>query len=167
VIHADQLVGVRVRQGLQQHAVNDAEDRRVRADAEGEREDGGRRETGLLPQHANGVAHVLQEILKETTLRRTFRDGERHGCLAKAAHVPCERVRLAQLFERESARVGLADAGIAELLIPLVEVLRQLFDDLGFASRAQSQRGEARSQLCAPVRGPAGGRVGLTHGRPP
>ena len=45
-----QPIGIPVRQRLEQHGVDDAEDRRGGADAEGEREHGGNREAGTAPQ---------------------------------------------------------------------------------------------------------------------
>ena len=59
---ADQALGLMERQRLQQHAVHHAEDRRIGADPQREREGGQRREAGLLPQHARGVAQILPEI---------------------------------------------------------------------------------------------------------
>jgi hypothetical protein len=54
---------VRVFEGQrpQQHAVDDRKDRRVRADAQRERENGDRREAGLLEQHPKSVPNVLPE----------------------------------------------------------------------------------------------------------
>ena len=54
-----QLVRVADGQCLEQHAVEQAEDRRVRADAERERQHSHRREAGGGGENANGVAKVL------------------------------------------------------------------------------------------------------------
>ena len=45
-------------------AINDAEDRRVRADAEGQHENHHERETGILDQHASAEADVLTKRFK-------------------------------------------------------------------------------------------------------
>ena len=76
-IHVDQPLGVRDRQPLEERRVDQAEDRGVRADPEREGEDGGRREARLLPQHARGVAQVLQQVLDEAASRRAFDDRRR------------------------------------------------------------------------------------------
>ena len=48
-----QPFGVAERQRLEQHAVDDAEDRAVGADAERERDHGDQREAGRPPHHAS------------------------------------------------------------------------------------------------------------------
>ena len=55
VIHADQSVGFGIRQRLQQHAVDDAEDGAVGADAERQREHGDEREARRLDEAADRV----------------------------------------------------------------------------------------------------------------
>ena len=72
-----------------------------------------------------------------------------------------EGVRVTQLLESKAARLCFAGAGIPQLLIALVEMLRELFDDLRFAGGTQSQRGESRSQ----VDGPIDAALRVTHGR--
>ena len=57
----DQRVGVRVGQPAHEQAVDQREDRRVRADAERQRDDGHRREAGILGQHPAGIPRVLSE----------------------------------------------------------------------------------------------------------
>jgi hypothetical protein len=66
--------------------------------------------------------------------------------------VVCKRVRLEQLLDRETPRVGVAGATAPELLIALVEMLRQLFDDLRLARGDQSQLGETLAQVLSPIR---------------
>jgi hypothetical protein len=51
-----------VRQGPQQHRVNNGEDGRVGADAQRNRQDGGEREGRVVPQRADGVAQVGSEV---------------------------------------------------------------------------------------------------------
>ncbi len=56
-----QLTGAGVRQGTQQHGIHHAEDGRVRADAQGQRDDGHNRERRAATQHAKTVANVLPD----------------------------------------------------------------------------------------------------------
>ncbi len=59
----DEAVGIRVGQRAQQERAGDAEDRGVRADAQRDREHGGEREPGRLPEGPERVAEVLRERL--------------------------------------------------------------------------------------------------------
>ena len=62
------------RQRPQDHGVDDAEDRRRRADAERERDDDAEREKRRAPQHARGVAKILASMrvmLRQPQLRGT------------------------------------------------------------------------------------------------
>src|SRR5205807_2346286 len=54
-----EAIGRGVRQGAQQHLIQEAENRRVRADAEREREHRDQREDRLLPQRTERVPDVL------------------------------------------------------------------------------------------------------------
>ena len=62
---AHQPLGLIERQGLQQHAVHDAEDRRRGADAERQRQNGRRGKRRLLPEGPGRVADVLPDIADE------------------------------------------------------------------------------------------------------
>jgi len=59
--HAHDAVGVRVRQGPEEHAVDKAEDRGVRADAQGQRQDRNGGESGAAAQRSEGVSQVLRK----------------------------------------------------------------------------------------------------------
>jgi len=63
--NVEKLIGVRVRKGFYDDGVYDAENCSVGADAEGQGDycDGG--ESGIVAQHAEGVARVLQEHFEE------------------------------------------------------------------------------------------------------
>ena len=76
---SDEPVGLGERQRLQQDCVDDAEDRAVRADAEGQRRDGHEREAGRLPQPSQRVDEVLAQGV--------------HGLRAKANSVPAQPKR--------------------------------------------------------------------------
>ncbi len=60
-----QLFRFRIWQRTQQHGIDDAEDRRVRADAQRQREDGNQGESGILQQHSRAVTKILQQVLDE------------------------------------------------------------------------------------------------------
>jgi hypothetical protein len=108
---------------LQQRGVDEAEDGSVCADAEGERQNRRECETGLLAQHARGVAQVLPQISAEKRPRCAGRDRRRHMRLAQRPHLVREHLGLAQFFDRETPRVGLTGAIGSELVIPLIEML--------------------------------------------
>ncbi len=61
-VDGHQAGGILEGQGAQQHAVDDAEDGAVRADAQGEREHDDQREAGLVPEAAEGLAKVGPEF---------------------------------------------------------------------------------------------------------
>src|SRR5437868_4866117 len=53
-------------QTTQQNSIEGAEDRCVRADAEGQRKDGDHREAGALAQLPDGVADVMPNVIEES-----------------------------------------------------------------------------------------------------
>jgi hypothetical protein len=61
-MNADEPVRVRVGQWLQQHRVDDTEDRGVGADTEGEREDGHAREARIAHEHPERESHVPTHV---------------------------------------------------------------------------------------------------------
>src|SRR3989449_1926305 len=68
----DQPVRSRVRQRPEQNAVDRAEDGRVRADAEGEREHGDEREAGAFGERAGGVTEILEQRVHHSYLKATI-----------------------------------------------------------------------------------------------
>ncbi len=65
VLEADELLGVRIRQRLDQHAIDHGEDRGVRADAQGQRQDDRKREPGTPPHAAHGLAQIAAERIEQ------------------------------------------------------------------------------------------------------
>ena len=63
VLDGDQLAGVAIRQRPEQHRVHRAEDRGVRPDAQGQRQDDDAGEGRALGQAAEAVAEILQESI--------------------------------------------------------------------------------------------------------
>src|ERR1700677_3458084 len=60
-VHGDELVGVWIRERVEEHAIDHREQRGVRANAEGQGNNDNSGEGGRLEQHAKGVADVLQQ----------------------------------------------------------------------------------------------------------
>jgi hypothetical protein len=87
----DEILRLGKRQGTQEHGVDDAEDRRVGADAEGQGQhrDGG--EAGIFPQHANAETQIPREVLQ-------------HGQAAAVPHLLLDRFDAAELEQRVPAR---------------------------------------------------------------
>ena len=138
-------------QGLEQRGVDQAEDRGVGADAEGEGQHGSHREAGLPEQHAGGIAHVLEEVRDPASPGRAGRDRRQSVGLPKRAHMCGERVGSGQFFEGELARLGLGDALGAQRLVAVVEVLCELVGDLALAGGGQRKRRQAHPQRARPV----------------
>ncbi len=63
--HHDQASGIAERQRLEQHRVDDREDRRVRADAQRERQHRDRREARRAQAQTDGVADVLKDVVHD------------------------------------------------------------------------------------------------------
>src|SRR5262249_51233857 len=68
--HDDELVGVLEGQRPDGDSVDDAENRAVDADSEGEAEDGESREAGTLDQSAGGETQVVQQRFQLSLRRR-------------------------------------------------------------------------------------------------
>ena len=94
VVQQHEPLGLADRQGLQQDAVDEREDRAVGADAKGEGGHGDQRERGTAAQDAQAVAHVLGDLVEP----------------ARAAHVAAVFLDLLHAAERQPrppARLGL------------------------------------------------------------
>jgi hypothetical protein len=151
-IHVDQPIRVGDREAPEQRRVHQAVDRRVRADAECQGEHRGSGESLLLPQHPSGVAQVVQDVPERPAPRRPCQGRRWRPRLAERPHLAGERVVLAQLVERQSQGVGVVPPLREELRMAVVEMLRELVDDLRFTGGAQAQRRQPRQQVLAPVR---------------
>jgi len=80
VPHGDQPVGLVVRERLEQHAVDDAEDGRARPDAQRERDHGDQREQRGTHEGPDGAANVLRhEVLPGDSIRPPGRLDGRPG----------------------------------------------------------------------------------------
>ncbi len=76
-VEPDEAIGVCEGERAEDDGVDDAEDGRVGADAEGESEDGDESEAGIFAEGAEGVAEILGEIVEE---RRRLRRWSRAVC---------------------------------------------------------------------------------------
>ena len=116
-----QAIGVAVRQRLEQHAVHDAENGAIGADAERERQQRRRGKRRRAAQHAEGVADVLPEFGKKLcSLHVSFPslvDGD--ALLSRA-------VVITESFERQPARPLRAFALLDQLAHPHLDMKGQL-----------------------------------------
>ena len=146
-----ELVGVRIRQRLDQHGVDDAEDRRGRADAERQREDRSDGEGWLLPQHARGIPQVHPDIAEHVAGRQLPGVMGTGACACcSGAMVLRQQVPLPELGERQTRGLVLRRAARHQLAPAVLEMLRQLFDNLVLAGRREPQRRQPRTQMCLP-----------------
>ena len=114
------------RQGTEEHRVHQAEDRRVRADAEREREQGDGGEDGIGGEPPQAVARVLQQHL----------DPRQPALLAVALRRRCDS---AELDERLTPRLLRLEPGAHAVLHVHLQVALQLLGQLAVA-RAASER---------------------------
>ncbi len=136
------------RVGVQQHALDHAEDRRRRADAEGQRQDRGHREGRLLAHAADRVADVLS--CAEAGLSPRARDA------APRPRVPrplADRRRVAERAARREARFVGRDAVLDAVVCLRGEVGAKLAVQFGVALFL-------REEL------PEGGQPATCHGLP-
>ncbi len=66
IVEQDQALGFGVWQRTQQHRADNREDGRVRADAQGQRQDGRQRERAVLTKQPEGKAEILNESVNRT-----------------------------------------------------------------------------------------------------
>src|SRR5215471_12306652 len=66
----DKLISVGIRQRLQQHAIYDAEDRRVTPNPQCENDQRYCRETGTLAHHSETITEILQKSVHRPPLAR-------------------------------------------------------------------------------------------------
>jgi hypothetical protein len=64
LVNGDKLTGIRKRKRIQQHAVDDGEQRSVCADAERQREDRDESESRILAQDADAVSDVVPQFIE-------------------------------------------------------------------------------------------------------
>src|SRR6266566_6479347 len=132
-----ELPRVRYGQRLQHHRINECENRRGGADAEGESEDGNGGEAGVLAERACAKANVLPE---------GFERGESPQLAA-----PLSGKRgVAQLAARGVTRFIGVDAFGAILFFPLGEMKGQLVFQVAVELAAMEERFEAEAKSVNP-----------------
>jgi hypothetical protein len=80
------------------------------------------------------------------------RQRRRRVGLTKPRHVGGKCFRLLKLAGDEAHGLELAHSGHPQLLVPLIEVLRQLLDDLGLSCRPEPESGQPKTKLDGPIR---------------
>ncbi len=114
---AHQLVLILEGKRFQEHAIDDAENGRRRADPEREREDSHGREPGSLAEHARANPHIPTELLEE-------------AYSAGIAGFLAQRVDRTKLDPRATPRLGLVETLAAKLCDKPFQVLAHLFVQL-------------------------------------
>ena len=151
-IHGLQLFTVRKRQRAQQDGVDDGEDGGVRSYAERQRQDGRRREGWPPPQRPGCIAEVLPEIGEHVPGRGPWRDGLGRVRLSQRREVSREQIPVSEAGERQLRRLVLRYPTRHQFSPPVLEVLRELLDDLALARRRQAQRRETGADVRLPIR---------------
>ena len=139
---AHDAIGVGIGQRPQQHRIDDAEDRGVRADAECERQHREGRERTRASHGAEGVAHVLCELF------------ERHPPPGVAAGLAQQQF-IAKAAAGRRARLFRARAGTAMLLLAQFAMQPHFFAQVEIeapATEQHAQSAEKHSHLRAIVR---------------
>ena len=128
--HEHDRLRVGIRQRTEQQAVDDAEQRGVRADAQREHEHHRAREAGAAPQAAGGVAHVAPQIVEPPPAPDIT------GAFANQGRVP-------QPSTCRQPGFGLGDAGVPLPLMLEIQVQAKLVLKVPFRCAAAEVRQEA------------------------
>ena len=142
-------VDVRIGEGPQQNGVEHIEDRRRRADTERERQHDDSRESRILSQRTRGVAHVVPGAADHG--RSSLSEG--HRFLRRLPLHLSELLRHALVDFSQRLPIGgrVADTAGAQLVVPILQMLRELVDDFGFAHRRQVEPGQSPANFSFPV----------------
>ncbi len=103
LVDADEPIGMGIGQRIEEDAVHDREQGGIRADAEGERQDGHQRETRGPDEGANGVAQILEQCGHQQSPQPLA--AGRPGLKRTACHTPA-RARLETALHSGHAVVG-------------------------------------------------------------
>src|SRR5688572_25770861 len=138
-LHVDQSIAIGYWQALQQCGVDDAKDGGVGADAERECQDRRERDGWLLPQRAGGIAEVLPEISEQVSGGSPRRNGFWCVRLSQRRELSCEQIPLPEPGKRLRRRFVLRRPARHQFPPAILEMLRQLLDDLVLTGRRQAQ----------------------------
>ena len=128
--------GVSIRQGAQQHRVDDTEDGAVRADPQGQSDHGDGGEAGVFPERPQAVAQVAPESSQKIPpLRRPLRDRLAPDGALDPAQLLGQQITLGQFEQCRTVGFLFRRAAAQRLLVAVFEVLGQFLDDLGLTRR--------------------------------
>ncbi len=147
-----QLLRLPERKLPEQDAVHQAENRRIAADAKRERQDRDRCDARLLEHRADAMTQVLPEVHEESVLRRTQNDRLVSDLVLHSPQFPRQQFTVAQLGERRATGFRLGRVTGAQLGVTVLQMLRQLLDDLGLARGRKIQARQPPSDLLFPLR---------------
>ena len=129
-------IDVGIRQRPQHHTVENAEDRRRRADAERERQQHDRGKAGIARERAQRVANVVGNGLQHRAASGAWVGRIERGRDFDAGQLPRQPYELRVRF---TFGVGRRHATLAQLAVSILKVLRQLFDDVRAARGRETQ----------------------------
>ena len=135
-----------------QHGIDEAEDRRIRTDAERQRERRREGEPRPAPRQPPRVAQVLPHVAEHVSTGSARRDGRRRARLFERRHGLAEQVLVAELGQGQTRRLVLRCPARPQLPPAILEMLRELVDDLRLAGRRETQRRQPRAHVPRPIR---------------
>ena len=107
------------------------------------------RKLGWLAHRSEREAELREELrfhIEEEA------DQLRDAGLTEHSHVLGQHIRFAQLLERETTCLDIRCSAIQEFLVPQVEMLRELLDDVCLSARTEVQRRQTLSEVVGPIR---------------
>ena len=135
----DEPVVLVERQPAKNHGIDDRKDRRRRADAERQHQQRNHRESRRRAQRPNGISQIGHDASQNETASN-WPGGIGPVGLAERCQISRQDVGAPEFSKRRLP----SDVGICatshKLAPAVLEVLRQLFDDLGFARGRQTDR---------------------------
>ena len=153
LVDRHQPVGVGIRERPQQDAVHHAENGRIRADTQRQRQhrDGG--EAGVFPQCPESVAQVLREAAQQTpSASRAQDDGLRRVRTLDGAQFFGQQLMAADLVQRHAACFHLLSPAALQFAVAILGVLGQFLYDLRLTRGSQLQVRQLFADLFFPVR---------------
>ena len=159
VVTEDETLRLRHRQRAQQYRIDQGENRGIGADSERQRQDGRGGEAGIPAQHPRRIHEVLPRIAGQPARRTAGRNGRGLRSLTQRPHLARQQIVGADLVvdlgQRQAHRLVVRRAAGPQLLVAVVEMLRQLVDDFALARRTERQarqpggEGGSPTQACS------------------
>ena len=134
IIHEEQPAGILHGQRLQHHRVHQRKDRRVRAEAEPQRQNRHRRKSWTPPHHAGGISQIAPQIVEQCHSPR------RPALLAHSAYA-------SELHARSALRLRPRHALPHQIFSVSADVKVDLTSELLIHPAPMQQRGRKRSKL--------------------